>query len=97
MSGQVDHAESGRSLREGRACVIEQTGLEEAVRQAANPEMLMQRVADEAMTLVEGAEGVLVGFVHDGAWLTFECGSGFMKEQIGNRVPLDRSLDRARV
>jgi hypothetical protein len=35
--------------------MIGRSGLEEAIRQAANPVVLMQRVADEAMALVEGA------------------------------------------
>jgi len=36
-------------------------GVEEAIRRAIDPAVLMQRVADEAVTLVEGAEGVIVG------------------------------------
>ena len=71
---------------------MDRTGLEEAIRRAADPVMLMQRVADEAMTLLEGADGVFVGLANDAAWLTLECGSGYLKEQIGGRIPLDGSL-----
>ena len=67
--------------------MIDRTGLREAIRRAVDSVSLMQRVADEAMTLVEGAEGVLVGLVH-GEWLTFECGAGYLEEQIGNKAPL---------
>ena len=71
---------------------MERTGLEEAIRRAADPVVLMQRVADEAMTLLESADGVFVGLANDAAWLTLECCSGYLKEQIGGRIPLDGSL-----
>jgi EAL domain-containing protein (putative c-di-GMP-specific phosphodiesterase class I) len=71
---------------------MERTGLEEAIRRAADPVVLMQRVADEAMTLVSGVDGVLVGFVHDPTSLTFECGAGCLAPRIGERVPLEGSL-----
>ena len=50
----------------GRACVvIDPTGLEDAIRRAAHALALMQQVADEAVTLAEGAAGVFVGFAND--------------------------------
>lgn len=95
MSGHLpvdkSRAESSKFAR-GRSWVIERTGLEEAIRQAANPVVLMQRVSDEAMALIEGAEGVLVAIAHDQANLTVECASGYLEEQIGARIPLDGSL-----
>jgi hypothetical protein len=72
--------------------VVDRTGLEEAIRRAADPVVLTQRVADEAMTLVAAADGVLVGFVHAPSWLTFDCGAGKAASQIGTRIPLDGSL-----
>jgi hypothetical protein len=36
----------------------------------------MQHIADEAMALIAGVDGVLVGFVRDRGWLTFECVAG---------------------
>ena len=72
--------------------MVDRTGLEEAIRRAADPVVLTQRVADEAMTLVAAADGVLVGFVHDPLWLTFDCGAGQLDSQIGSRIPLDGSL-----
>jgi len=41
------------------------TGLEDAIRRAAHALALMQQVADEAVTLAEGAAGVFVGFAND--------------------------------
>jgi EAL domain-containing protein (putative c-di-GMP-specific phosphodiesterase class I) len=72
--------------------VIGRTGLEEAIRQAANPVVLMQRVADEALDLVEGAEGILVQFAHDTESFTIECASGYVEDRIGGRVPIGGSL-----
>ncbi len=73
--------------------MIDRTGLEEAIRRAADPAVLTQRVADEAMALIAGVDGVLVGFVHDRGWLTFECVAGAsFGGQIGSRIPLDGSL-----
>ncbi|MGO9148600.1 MAG: EAL domain-containing protein [Acidimicrobiales bacterium] len=72
--------------------MIDRAGLEEEIRRATDPLILMQRVADEAMALVEGIDGAFVGFAKDAPWLTLECGSGTLKGQIGNRVRLDRGL-----
>ena len=72
--------------------MIGRTGLEEAIRQAANPVVLMQRVADEAMALVDGAEGILVQFAHDSEAFTIECASGYVEDRIGGRIPIEGSL-----
>lgn len=71
--------------------MIDRTGLQEAIKRAVDSVSLMQRVADEAMTLIAGAEGVLIGLVRN-EWLTFECGAGYLEEQIGERAPLHGSL-----
>ena len=72
--------------------MTDRIGLEEAIRQAANPVVLMQRVADEAMSLIKSVEGAAVGFVHDPPWLTFECATGHLKEEVDYRVPIEGSL-----
>ena len=72
--------------------MTDRTGLEDAIRRAVDPIVLMKRVADEAMTLVNGVDGVLMGFVRDPSWLTYECGAGHLKSRIGDRVPLAGSL-----
>lgn len=68
------------------------TGLEDAIRRAADPLVLMKRVADEAMGLVDGIDGVLVGLVHDAGWVSFECGAGSIAEHIGKKIPVEGSL-----
>jgi EAL domain-containing protein (putative c-di-GMP-specific phosphodiesterase class I) len=72
--------------------LIDRTSLQDAIRRAVDSVSLMQRVADEAMALVNGAEGVLIGLVQDDEWLIFECGAGYLEEQIGNKAPLNGSL-----
>ncbi len=52
----------------------------------------MQRVADEAMTLLEAIEGVFVGFADGAEWLRLECASGTLKQRIGNRIPMGGGL-----
>ena len=71
---------------------MQRTGVEEAIRQAANPAVLMQRLADEALALVEGAEGVLVQLVGDGRAFIIECASGHVEDRVGGEVPLAGSL-----
>lgn len=68
------------------------TGLEDAIRRAADPLVLMQRVADEVVNLVDDADGVLVGFANDSGWLTFVCASGSVSTQVGSRIKLKASL-----
>ena len=73
--------------------MVRRTGLEETIRRAADPAVLMQHVADEAMALIAGVDGVLIGFVRDRGWLTFECVAGAsLGGQVGGRVPLTGSL-----
>jgi len=83
-----------RTLRkcQGWSSIVDRTGLESAIRRAVDPIVLMQRVADEAMILVEAADGVLIGFAHDPSFLSFECGAGHLKERIGQRMPIEGSL-----
>lgn len=81
-----------RGLQKGGPALIDRTCLEEAIRQAVDPLVLMQRIADEVMTLTTKAEGVFVGFVHDPRWLLIECAAGSATQQLGNRVPVDGTL-----
>lgn len=72
--------------------MIQRTGLEQAIRQAVDPAVLMQRVADEAMALLEGADGVLVWFVDAPRRLRLECRSGHLDGEIGTRLPREGNL-----
>jgi len=56
-----------------------------------DPLVLTQRVADQALTLVPGADGVLVG-LSDGEIITYVCGSGNLKGALGTRTRVDGSI-----
>ena len=71
---------------------MQRTGVEEAIRRAADPLVLIKRVAEEAMALVAGVEGVLVGLVHDPRWVSFDCGAGPIAAHVGRCVPVQGSL-----
>ena len=49
--------------------VIDRAGLANEIRRVVDPLILMQRVADEAMTLLEAIEGVFIGFADGAEWL----------------------------
>ncbi len=76
----------------GRSATSDRTALQEAIRRAADPVVLMQRVADEALKMAEGAEGVLVYLAHDSERLFVECASGHVRERTGSTIPIDASL-----
>jgi EAL domain-containing protein (putative c-di-GMP-specific phosphodiesterase class I) len=56
-----------------------------------SPHRLVQRVADQAMQMIGGAEGVLVGF-SDGHGVTYVGGAGFLVSHVGTSVDMDTSL-----
>jgi len=66
--------------------LVDRICLQKAIRSALDSVSLTQRGAGAAMTLVEGAEGVLVALVHDEAWLTFDCGTVSPPRQIGRKA-----------
>ena len=72
--------------------MMERTGLERAIRQAADPAVLVQRVSDEALSLLEGADGVLVWLSHDPGRLTLVCCSGHLEDRIGDTLPMEGNL-----
>ncbi len=55
------------------------------------PARLAQRVADQALRVIPGAEGVLIG-VSDGHDVTYVTGAGFLTTSIGTTVDMERSL-----
>ena len=54
------------------------------------PTRLAQRVADQALSVIPAAEGVLIGF-SDGNEVTYVTGSGYLVPHIGTTVDLHRS------
>lgn len=61
-----------------------------------DPLGLMQRIADQALGLVSGAEGVLVGLRDDG-YITFVCGSGYLSGSLGVRTAVESSIGGASI
>jgi EAL domain-containing protein (putative c-di-GMP-specific phosphodiesterase class I) len=72
--------------------VEDQTRITEAVRQAADPLQVMQRVADQTRTLILGAEGALIALWDDGDVLTYVCGSGYLEPYAGSTLDVANSL-----
>jgi EAL domain-containing protein (putative c-di-GMP-specific phosphodiesterase class I) len=56
-----------------------------------DPLVLTQRVADQALVFVPGADGVLVG-LSDGEVITYVCGSGHLKGVLGTRTRVEGSI-----
>jgi GAF domain-containing protein len=65
--------------------------LQIAMRAAIDPAGLMQRVADQTLELVGGANGVLIGLA-DRQGVSYVWGSGVAETSIGTRVSMDSSL-----
>jgi EAL domain-containing protein (putative c-di-GMP-specific phosphodiesterase class I) len=72
--------------------VEDQARITEAVRQAADPLQVMQRVADQTCALIEGAEGALIALWDDGDVLTYVCGSGYLESFAGSTLDVSHSL-----
>ncbi len=70
----------------------DQARLTEAVRQAADPLRIMQRVADQTCAFIPGAEGVLVALWDEGNVLNCVCGSGYLRQCRGLKVGISDSL-----
>lgn len=70
----------------------DQAGITEAVRQAADPLQVMQRVADQTCAVIQGAEGALIALWDDGDVLTYVCGSGYLQTFVGLTLDVSHSL-----
>jgi EAL domain-containing protein (putative c-di-GMP-specific phosphodiesterase class I) len=66
--------------------------LNASIRRAVDPLALMQRVADQALATLVGADGVLVGLVVDDGSLRYVCGSGATAAHVGEALSLKDSL-----
>jgi EAL domain-containing protein (putative c-di-GMP-specific phosphodiesterase class I)/putative methionine-R-sulfoxide reductase with GAF domain len=71
--------------------LVDRADLQEAIRRAANPQVLVERVVDATVALLESCDGALVGLI-DGDAVVVETGTGFLTNQIGIRIPLGESL-----
>jgi EAL domain-containing protein (putative c-di-GMP-specific phosphodiesterase class I) len=66
--------------------------LDALISRAIDPLALMQRVADQALAMIDAADGVLVGLVIDRRALRYVCGSGSLRHFVGEPLALDGSL-----
>jgi len=62
------------------------------IRRAIDPLQLMQRVADQALAMIEAADGVLIGLVVDPRSLRYACGAGYLNHFVGEALALEGSL-----
>src|SRR5262245_61174313 len=67
------------------------------IREALDPLALMQRVADEALAMIEAADGVLIGVLIDADTLRYVCGAGYLKGWVGEPLALQGSLSGAAI
>jgi EAL domain-containing protein (putative c-di-GMP-specific phosphodiesterase class I) len=56
------------------------------------PHLLMQRVADQALEVIGGADGVLVGLLENESTLRYVCGAGHLDGFVGESMALAGSL-----
>lgn len=70
----------------------DQARVTEAVRQAADPLQVMQRVADQTCAMIRGAEGALIALWDDGDVLSYVCGSGYLAQFAGLTVDVAHGL-----
>jgi EAL domain-containing protein (putative c-di-GMP-specific phosphodiesterase class I) len=59
---------------------------------AIDPLALMQRVADQALAMIDGADGVLVGVLVDPGTIRYVCAAGYLHDWVGQPLALDGSL-----
>jgi EAL domain-containing protein (putative c-di-GMP-specific phosphodiesterase class I)/putative methionine-R-sulfoxide reductase with GAF domain len=78
-----------------RRSLNDEARLSDAVRQTSDPLHLMQRVADQACALVQGAEGVFIGLWDEGDFVTYVCGAGFLGPHVGLKIHVSNSLSGA--
>jgi GAF domain-containing protein len=71
--------------------LVDVDDLKIAMRAAIDPAGLMQRVADQTLELVDGANGVLIGLA-DRQGVSYVWGAGVAETSVGTRVSMDSSL-----
>jgi EAL domain-containing protein (putative c-di-GMP-specific phosphodiesterase class I) len=59
---------------------------------ALDPLALMQRVADQALGMIEDADGVLVGLLVDEHSIRYVCGAGCLSGFVGEHLAVEGSL-----
>lgn len=80
----------GQPAGTGRNMTISMGGSRQ-LEEAVDPLQLIQRVADQTLSVIDAADGALVG-LGDGDDVLFFCGAGAYRSWVGLRVPKDGSL-----
>ncbi len=70
----------------------ERVQLHEAISRVVDPMDTMQRVANEAMSAIEAAQGVVVGLAVGDTNVHFVCGAGYLEGQAGSVIAREGSL-----
>src|SRR5438445_3229240 len=93
MHGRVDGFAPGRShpVASAGQPMPSKVNAVTAMSRVIDPIRLMQRVADQTLELVAGADGVAVGLSH-GNEVTYICGAGRLRDAVGTTVALEGSL-----
>ena len=65
--------------------------LQEAIRDASDPGVVMRRVVDQALVLIAAADGAVVELAADG-YLTYVCAAGSLAGHVGTRLRASESL-----
>lgn len=87
MRPVAEASETGQEVGAG-----EWPGLDGGAGATIEPLALVQRVANEALETITGAEGVLVGVLVGEHTLRYVCGSGYLSGFVGHELELDGSL-----
>ena len=66
--------------------------LNASIRRAVDPLALMQRVADQALEALDGADEVLVGLLVEDGTLRYVCAAGHTRERVGDEISLENSF-----
>ena len=85
-----------RDARDLAGHPAEPAGLRRAIREITDPTAVMRQVVDQALLLIESAEGAAVELEHDGH-LTYVCTAGSLAPYLGIRLRADGSLSGAAV
>ena len=70
----------------------EQTRITEAVRKAADPLQVMQRVVDQTRAVILGAQGAVIALWDGGHTLNCVCGAGYLEPLAGSTLDVSHSL-----
>jgi len=62
------------------------------IRRSIDPLELMQRVADQALSMIDAADGALIGLLIDPGTLRYVCGAGRLTGFVGETLALEGSL-----